>query len=186
MKVYQIKVSLNEIQPSIWRRFLVKDTTTLPALHKILQTVMGWTNSHLHHFVVDGEIYSEPDEDNELEYIDYRKTRIKDVMDSVNDEMTYEYDFGDGWEHTLVLEKVLDPDPDAKYPVCLARERNCPPEDCGGAYGFMEMLDILNNPNHEEYESWKTWVGDEYDSERFDLSIVNRLLRQRNYGLPSW
>ena len=89
--------------------------------------------------------------DNELEYIDYRKTRIKDVMDSVNDEMTYEYDFGDGWEHTLVLEKVLDPDPDAKYPVCLAAERNCPPEDCGGAYGFMEMLDILNNPNHKKY-----------------------------------
>ena len=124
--------------------------------------------------------------DNELEYIDYRKTRIKDVMDPVNGEMTYEYDFGDGWEHTLVLEKVLDPDPDAKYPVCLAAERNCPPEDCGGAHGFTEMLDILNNPNHEEYESWKTWVGDEYDSERFDLSIVNRLLRQRNYGLPSW
>jgi hypothetical protein len=82
---------------------------------------MGWTNSHLHHFVVDGEIYSEPDEDNE---------------------MTYEYDFGDGWENALVLEKVLDPDPDAKYPVCLAAERNCPPEDCGGTYGFMEMLDI--------------------------------------------
>src|SRR3989337_1651107 len=97
MKVYQIKVSLNEIEPSIWRRFLVKDTTTFPALHKILQTVMGWTNSHLHHFVVDGEIYSEPNEDNELEYIDYRRTRIKDVIDSVNDEMTYEYDFGDGW-----------------------------------------------------------------------------------------
>ena len=186
MKVYQINVSLNEIQPNIWRRFLVKDTTTLPALHKILQTVMGWTNSHLHHFVVDREIYSEPDEYNELEYIDYRKTRIRDVMDSVNDAMTYEYDFSDGWEHSLILEKVIDSDPDVKYPVCLAAERNCPPEDCGGAHGFMEMLDILNNPNHEEYESWKTWVGDEYDSERFDLSIVNRLLRQRNYGLPSW
>lgn len=183
MKVYQIKVSLNEIKPSIWRRFLVKDTTTLPALHKILQTVMGWTNSHLHHFVVDGEVYSEPDEDNEIEYIDYRKTRISDVMDSVNDEMTYEYDFGDGWEHTLILEKVIDSDPDMKDPVCLAGERNCPPEDCGGAYGFME---ILKNLNHEEYETWKTWVGEEYDSERFDINMVNRLLQRRNYGLPSW
>ena len=107
-------------------------------------------------------------------------------MDSVNDEMTYEYDFGDGWEHTLILEKVIDPDPDMKYPVCLTGERNCPPEDCGGAYGFMEMLEILKNPNHEEYETWKTWVGEEYDSERFDINMVNRLLQRRNYGLPSW
>jgi len=100
--------------------------------------------------------------------------------------MTYEYDFGDGWEHTLILEKVIDSDPDMKYPVCLAGERNCPPEDCGGAYGFMEMLEILKNPDHEEYETWKTWVGEEYDSERFDINMVNRLLQRRNYGLLSW
>lgn len=108
------------------------------------------------------------------------------TLTSVNDEMTYEYDFGDGWEHTLILEKVIDSDPDMKDPVCMAGERNCPPEDCGGAYGFMEMLEILKNPNHEEYETWKTWVGEEYDSERFDINMVNRLLQRRNYGLPSW
>jgi hypothetical protein len=108
---------------------------------------------------------------------------MKDVMDSISDEMTYEYDFGDGWDHTLVLEKVIDPG--MQCPVCLEGERNCPPEDCGGSYGFMEMLEILKNPDHEEHETWKTWVGEEYDSEQFNINMVNRLLQRKNYGLPS-
>jgi len=182
MKVYQIKVTLNEIEPTIWRRFLVTENTTLPVLHKVLQAVMGWTNSHLHQFMVNEKVYSEPDEESMIEYIDDRKTRINNVMDSINDEMTYEYDFGDGWEHTLVLEKIIDPD--MKCPVCLEGERSCPPEDCGGSYRYMELLEILKNPDHEEYEDWKTWVGKEYDSEQFDINMVNWLLQQRNYGLP--
>lgn len=94
----------------------------------------------------------------------------------------YEYDFGDGWEHDIILENVLPVDNNIKYPICLIGKMNCPPEDCGGIWGYTDMLEILRQPDHEEYESFIEWLGDEFDPDYFNKDEVNDLLKEKDYG----
>ena len=178
---YQLKISLNNIKPPIWRRFLVQSDIKLPDLHKAIQTVMGWTNSHLHQFIIDGEFYSEPDDEAFAEIIDYRKIRLKKVLTEEKQKIKYEYDFGDGWEHTIVLEKILT-DSALKYPLCVAGKRNRPPEDCGGPSGYEDLLKVISNPADEEYKEMIEWLGEGFDPERFDLEEINDLLKEVDYG----
>src|SRR5271157_583998 len=133
---YQLKISLNHIKPVIWRRFVVDSDIKLPDLHKVIQTVMGWYNSHLHQFRINKQSYSLPDEDELMEFIDYRKIKLNSLITNEKQKFYYDYDFGDGWEHTIILEKIIQKDKDIKYPVCIDGKRKCPPEDCGGDGGY--------------------------------------------------
>jgi len=176
MNIYQIKVTLRHINPLIWRRTQVVGDTRLGQLHHILQIVMGWTNSHMHGFRVGRDNYGALDPDFPDDVKDERNVRL-DTVAKQGSTLIYDYDFGDGWEHELKIEKVVDPDPAARYPVCLAGQRACPPEDCGGPPGYADLLDILDDPEHEEYEDMAEWAGEDFDAEAFDLDEVNRLLR---------
>lgn len=178
---YQLKISLNHVKPVIWRRILVEAGITLPDFHKIIQTVMGWTNTHLHQFVIGGKYYSEPDEESLVESIDYRKIKLNQVLTEVKQTMNYEYDFGDGWEHKIVLEKVIN-DSTHTYPQCLDGKRNCPPEDCGGPYGYEDLLKIIANPKDEEYEEMIEWLGAEFDPEYLDIDEINDMLKEKDFG----
>lgn len=180
--VYRIRVSLCEIEPAIWRTFAVRGSTTLDVLHGVVQAVMGWTDSHLHEFVIEGKhlLAAAALEVGDFEDLDAEKEEgvvLAEVVPRQGMHFEYEYDFGDGWHHSLEVEEIGPPETGVEYPVCLAGARACPPEDCGGPWGYPELLEVLANPSHEEFESTLEWVGDAFDPERFDLEEVNGLLR---------
>jgi len=178
--VYQIKVALLETDPQIWRRFVVPSSVTLHRLHLILQDVMGWTNSHLYKFQIGTKEYAEPHPDNEFNELDFknsRRTKLGQLMTKKGDVFLYEYDFGDSWNHMLLVEDILEYEPHKRYPICLTGERACPPEDCGGTYGYAELLEVISDPEHEDYPDTMTWLGGHFDPEAFDLKTVNNKLR---------
>jgi hypothetical protein len=179
--IYQLKVTLLGIKPPIWRRFHVPGDMNLGKLHQVIQEVMGWEESHMHQFKV-GKIYygtTYPDDfDGMLETRDERKARLNELASRPKAKFIYEYDFGDSWEHEIVVEKILPPGPGVKYPVCVEGARACPPEDCGGTWGYESLLEALQDPNHPEHEDMREWIGEEFDSERFDVEAVNKALRR--------
>lgn len=161
-QIYQIWIGLLETTPTIWRRFLIPSNVTLHRLHLILQDVMGWTNSHLYKFQIGTKEYGEPDQDNEFNELDFknsRRAKLGRLVTNKGDVFLYEYDFGDSWNHILLVEEILDSQPGCRYPVCLDGDRACTPEDCGGTYGYAELLEIIKNPHHKEYRSTMTWLG---------------------------
>ena len=175
--VYQLKVVLAETHPPIWRRIQVPGQTRLPDLHLMLQAAMGWYNCHLHKFMIGGAEYSEPDPDwDDLDDEDERRVRLDQVVHRAGARFGYMYDFGDGWEHDIVVEQISPPETGVKYPVCLTGERACPPEDCGGPWGYGEFLEIIKNPKHEDHKSYLEWVGGEFDPDAFDLKDANAAL----------
>jgi hypothetical protein len=184
--IYQIHISLKGFSPKIWRRILVQSDLLLSDFHKIIQTSMGWTNSHLHHFIKNRKFYTLRTKDDDLWYemdnVDYKKMKIYDLLKKNKERIIYEYDFGDSWEHDIILEKILPFDARMKYPVCIEGKKNCPPEDCGGVWGYSDMLEILKQPDHEEYDSYIEWLGGEFDPEYFDKDEVNDLLGEKDYG----
>jgi hypothetical protein len=186
-QIYQIKVTLLGTNPPIWRRLLVPGELTLARLHDMLQLAMGWEDDHLHEFRVGQRRYGPPDLDDGLmgaPTMNERTVRLFSVLGRIGAKAVYTYDFGDNWEHGIVLEKRLPADPNTPYPVCTAGERACPPEDCGGIPGFYELLDAVSDPNHERHEEMREWLGDEYDPEAFSVDNVNRSLKflQRRRG----
>jgi len=176
--VYQFKVTLKDIEPPIWRRFQVTNEITLHRLHLVLQEVMGWQNCHLYQFKIDGFFYTEPAHEHYLPAKNSRITKLSQVLPGGRKKFSYEYDFGDGWEHEVVLEKVLPPAEGVRYPVCLAGERACPPEDCGGIPGYERILEIMRHSDHVEYRKTVDWLGGEFDPEVFDLEGVNLALER--------
>ena len=184
--IFQIQIALKNFKPKIWRRILIRSDMPLSDFHKVIQTTMGWTNSHLHQFIKDGTFYtvrlSEDSMWNEMNNVDYSGKRIKDLLSTEKDKIVYEYDFGDGWEHDLILEKILTNADDISTPVCTAGKQNCPPEDCGGVWGYADMLEILDNPKHEEHETYIEWLGGEFNPDQFDKDKVNELLKERDFG----
>jgi Plasmid pRiA4b ORF-3-like protein len=183
--IWQLKVTLRESNPPIWRRVLVPGSTTLRRLHLILQDVMGWTNSHLHLFEVGAVRYGDPDPEWEMEVRDESKTQLSQIAPAPKSELVYEYDMGDSWTHDIVVEEILVPDAAMLYPICLDGQRACPPEDCGGIGGYENLLVVLGNPEHEEYESTITWLGGRFDPEGFDVNAVNRSLSSRRPARPT-
>jgi hypothetical protein len=177
--VYQIKVTLLDSMPSIWRRFLVADTTTLSQLHDILQIVMGWTNSHLHHFIIDGEFYGKPLDDDfgSMRTNDETRFKLNQLVSGKGLRFGYEYDFGDSWEHELIVEKILRAEKSSDRPVCIAGKRACPPEDVGGVWGYQDFLKTISDPDHPEHEELLEWIGGSFDPEYFNLEEVNIRLR---------
>ena len=177
-RIHQLKVTLKGGRPAIWRRVLVRSDTTLAQLHQVLQIAMGWYNSHLHEFVADGVQYGVPDTELGLTAQDERAVTLADVAPAAGHRLLYEYDFGDGWEHDVLVEKLFEAEPGATYPVCVKGRRACPPEDVGGPWGYAELLEILNDPHDAEYQERVEWVGGEFDPEQFDIENVNASLRR--------
>ncbi len=179
--IYQLKVTLKGIRPPIWRRLLVASTTSLEDIHDILQTVMGWTDSHLHEFAKGRERFGVPDEDFPSDSHDEANYRLDQVLKKEKEKLIYTYDFGDGWEHEVVLEKILPFETDTVLPVCLKGSRACPPEDVGGRWGYAMFLDAISDPAHPEHKDMLEWIsGDtdgDFDPEHFDLAEVNSLLQ---------
>ncbi len=181
--IYQLKVTLMDISPPIWRRIQVKGAITLLKLHNVLQVVMaGWLDYHLHQFEIDGIGYTRPlpgdPIPNELGQEDERWRRLNQMVTSENERFLYEYDFGDSWMHEILVEKILPLDPEMRYPVCLKGKRACPPEDVGGSWSYADFLEIIRDPDHPEHEGSLIWAGEDFDPEAFDLDEVNRALRK--------
>jgi len=176
--IYQLKVALRDIRPPIWRRIQVESSTTLSKLHLIIQAAMGWYNCHLHSFSVDGIEYGNPEPSYGLDLRDESKAKLSSLIKREKAKFFYTYDFGDSWEHSILLEKILPKDPKASYPTCIKVKRACPPEDCGGAWGYMEFLEAIQNPDHPEYENFLGWIGGSFDSEFCDLEEVNQRLAE--------
>ena len=177
-KIYQFKITLKGIRPPIWRRFQVKSHIRFLDLHRIIQKVMGWENAHLHQFSVDGYHLTDGITLKESGYGegDVAKTWLDSLVEEEGQKFVYTYDFGDSWEHQLVLEKVLEPEAGATYPRCLKGKGACPPEDCGGVWGYQELLEVLQDPENPEHEEMLDWLGGEFDPEEFDLEGVNQML----------
>lgn len=176
--VWRIKITLLGLTPAIWRRFTVPDSITLAKLHDIIQIVMGWTDSHLHAFEIRKQRYerSYPGSDfgsHGSEPHDERKVTLAALGLRARSKFHYEYDFGDGWQHELLLEKILPADAPAY--VCEDGEFGCPPEDCGGPFNYPEVLDAVNDPTHPDHEHWKEWLG-EFDPFDFPIKAINKAL----------
>ncbi len=180
--VYQLKVTLKGIRPPIWRRFQVTDDITLAKLHRILQAIMGWEDYHLHLFEIGGVNYSVPlpGEPDPLDFDTKNENGVKlsRLAPAEKSRFIYEYDFGDSWTHEILVEKILSPDPEVKYPVCIKGKRSAPPEDCGGVWGYEEFVEAICDPDHPEHEEYLDWVGGDFDPEKFDLEKINRELRR--------
>jgi hypothetical protein len=178
-KIYQLKITLKYIRPPIWRRIEVPSDVTLPQLHLVLQAAMGWTNSHLHQFRVGKTYYGNSDvgEFGELNLKDETKLRLSKLLTKPKQKIVYEYDFGDGWEHEILLEKALPRDSRVRYPRCLGGARACPPEDCGGIGGYANFLAAIRDPDHEEHEEYLEWIGGEFDPGEFDVEDFDNALR---------
>ena len=178
--IYQFKVTLKGSKPPIWRRVQVRSDTRLDQMHKVIQAIMDWWDYHLHQFVILDQYFGVPDDDY-LGYMDMQdetRYQLKDFGFEEGAKCIYEYDFGDSWEHILLLEKILPAEQDAQYPICLKGRRACPPEDVGGIWGYVFFLEAINDPEHEEHEMYTEWIGGEFDPEEFDLDGINEDLRK--------
>jgi len=174
MQFFQIKITLKDTKPPIWRRILVAPEITLNKLHDVLQIAMGWTNSHLHQFETPDGYFADPLFELE-ETQNSKKATLRSVLCEPKSSIRYEYDFGDGWDHQIVLEKLVELDQPV-LALCLGGARSSPPEDCGGAWGYANLLEILKDPKHPEYESMTEWLGSEFEPEAFDVEEINKQL----------
>jgi len=176
--IYQLKVTLRGSRPPIWRRVLVPGTFSLYKLHQVIQLAMGWTDSHLHQFIIDGRRYSIPSPEDFEPVSDERPLSLRQIAMGEKRKFLYEYDFGDSWDHEIVVEKILSPDPGVKYPACIKGKRACPPEDVGGLWGYETFLEAISDPNHEKHDSYLEWIGDAFDPELCDLAMINEALKR--------
>jgi len=179
--VYQFKITLRYIEPAVWRRIQVPDET-LAELHCDIQKAFGWYNCHLHQFEIDGEQYGEPMPDPmgfELDLIDEATVSLSDLIPQKGrrKRWIYQYDFGDSWLHELKFEGFVACERGTRYPVCVDGARACPPEDCGGPWGYLAMLDVLANPQHEQHEQLLEWHGP-LDPEAFDARETTKALQR--------
>jgi hypothetical protein len=189
-RFYLLKIQLLDIEPAIWRRFVVPASITLDRLHDVIQIIMGWTDSHLHEFTIGNKRYTEYPESKEDGLVCGRY-RLGDLIKQKGRTFRYLYDFGDSWEHELVLEESRYFNPELRTELaCLECERACPPEDVGGIPGYFEFCNALKDPSHEEHESYMEWSGGDFDSERFDLELVNwelmKYLRWSRDRVQNW
>ena len=176
--IAQIKVSLQDVEPAIWRRLEVPAEIKLARLHVALQAAMGWQDYHLHAFRIGDIEYGVPSPDYEpmgVPLKDDRRATLRSLV-GVGESFVYEYDFGDGWEHEILVEAVLAPRPRTRYPRVVDGARACPPEDVGGTPGYEGFLEAVGDPRHTEHDSVLEWVGGSFDPEAFDIDAANREL----------
>jgi len=177
--IYQFRISLRDIKPDIWRTIQVPETYTFWDLHVAIQDAMGWTDTHLHHFEIlnpasgKKDIIGIPDDDFPVpQTLAGWKIKMASYFSNDNNSADYTYDFGDNWVHSIKLTKIIERQKGVKYPLCVGGKRACPPEDCGGPYGYPEFLDIIMDESHEEHEDYLDWAGGDFDPGHFDLAEV--------------
>jgi len=175
--VYQLKITLKYSEPPVWRRVLIEEDDTLEDLHYLIQRAMGWDNSHLHEFIIKKVSYMAAEQRGDLDVKVESHATLRRVLTRSGMKFSYLYDFGDGWEHDIVVEKRLERDPDLAYPLCIDGARACPPEDCGGAPGYARVLDCVDHPEDPDYKDLREWLGP-YDPDAFDVEAVNQHLRE--------
>jgi hypothetical protein len=186
-RLFQFKITLLDINPPIWRRLHVKDGS-LDKLHEYIQTAMGWTNSHLHQFEIDGERFGDPqlldDGFDDFECLNSTITKISEIVpeNGIRFRFRYQYDFGDNWEHEVSFEGCVRAESKGRYPLCLEGARACPPEDVGGIGGYEEFLEALADPKHEQHDELLEWSGP-FDPEKFDPKEATKHMKR---GLPNW
>lgn len=169
---FRAKIELEGSRPTIWRRIEIADCSLLE-LHEAIQDAMGWANCHMHAFQIGKQLYADPDLENA---IDDATVSLSELFDEGVKKFRYWYDFGDDWWHTIKLEKQVEPDPNASYPRCTAGARACPPDDCGGIWGYEEMLAALGDPQHERHEEFREWCEEDFDAGQFSIDEANARL----------
>jgi hypothetical protein len=184
----QLRIELDGLAPVVWRRILVPTNVPMSKLHEMLQRTMGWTDSHIHAFAVGHARYGMCFDDEPDDEIDDQEVTVREALKG-HQHFVYEYDFGDGWSHTITLEKEVRTPRALRYAVCLSGENACPPEDSGGASGYERMLNALADPRHEEHDDYVRWIGrDSFDRTAFDIVAINVALQgiaQRSKRLAS-
>ena len=177
-QVYQFKITLKELEPLIWRQIQVPEAYSFWDLHVAIQDAMGWLGYHLHLFTMVNPLIGRkveigiPDDEFPKNVLECWNQKIADYFSIKNNTADYLYDFGDNWEHTVVLEKILTRESGIKYPVCIAGEKACPPEDCGGTDGYFDFLEAIKNPFHEQHKVMLRWAGGKFDPDCFDPAKV--------------
>jgi hypothetical protein len=175
-KIFEIEIVLQDVQPQVSRRIQVPGEASLAALHEVVQSVMGWTNSHLHEFEVDGARFGMPDPDRGGDEVgDEAKAKLFRLV-KAGDRFGYVYDFGDNWTHSLTVDKVSGPESGVRYPRCVSGRGACPPEDVGGPWGYDEFQAALADPAHPDHDERTEWAGRPFDPNRFDLDEINQAL----------
>ncbi len=177
--VLQVKIKLLGVsKPPVWRRLLLPGEIRLDQLHGVIQVAMGWSDCHMHVFSTDAGEYGVLDP--ELGFLDERRTTLSRLLLEPGDRIRYTYDFGDAWEHEIMLEKELDADPEQLYPTCVTGKGACPPEDCGSVWGYARLREVLADPCDEEHASMLEWLelerGSDFDAAAFEIDAVNDLL----------
>jgi Plasmid pRiA4b ORF-3-like protein len=172
--VLSLKVTLKNTKPPIWRRILMPDSMSLADLHRAIQTTIGWEDCHLHDFDIGGERYGNPSATDDVARED--RMTLREVVKSGVTRFVYNYDFGDDWEHAILIEKKPPVNTSNIYPACVAGKRHCPPEDCGGAWGYTNLLEVLANPAHPEHQEQLEWLGEEFDPEAFSIEEADAAL----------
>jgi hypothetical protein len=173
--VYRLRITLEGVEPPIWRVVEVADCS-LGELHGVIQVAMGWQDSHMHQFAVNGRRFGQrtPYKD-DPDFEDEDGIHLSRIFTGRNrPRIGYEYDFGDSWQHEIRLEKTLDREPKFKYPRCIEGARACPPEDCGGIWGYGDFLEAIGDPDHEQHDEMREWIGGEFNAEEFSVAAVNR------------
>jgi hypothetical protein len=177
-KIYQFKITLQGSKPPIWRRIQVPEIYSFWDLHVAIQDAFGWQDYHLHEFeILDPNSKRKvrigfPDDAFGEDILLNWKEKISDYFTLDNKKSNYTYDFGDDWEHMIVLEKILTSETNTKYPKCTGGKRACPPEDCGGIGGYEGFLEAIKNPKHEQHKEMLEWIGKDFDSEYFDTDEI--------------
>lgn len=173
----RIRITLEDAVPTVWRRLLVPGAVRVAKLHRIFQAAMGWTDSHLHAFTMGDQRYGMHFDDYPEDEIDENEVSVLTAV-SEHRRFSYEYDFGDSWEHTVVVEEVTRSSRGLKFAVCIDGQDACPPEDCGGVGGYAELLESLADPGHSDHDRAVQWVGGSFDPTSFDLVSANVALQQ--------
>jgi hypothetical protein len=177
--IYQLHIRLLETKPPIWRRIQVSGKIKVYRLAILILRAMGWDNSHLCEFEIDGKKYGYKDPDGYDDgVLEFKSFVVSKVLTDKIKNFEFVYDFGDDWRHEIVVEDVFPEVVGVKYPLCVDGERACPPDDIGGVYGFYDYLEILADPSHEEYENMLSWSG-EFNSEKFDKEEVTKRMQKK-------
>ncbi|PIE88785.1 MAG: hypothetical protein CSA04_00105 [Bacteroidetes bacterium] len=179
-EIFQVDVSLLNLDPVIWRQIEVPSNISLADFHLVLQKAMGWKNKRQHRFVKETTFYAPTAEllDEEYSCIEYKHVKLSDLLELDKDKIIYNYDFKDNWAHEIILEARKPAEEGATYPRILDGEGNCPPEGCGGVEGFVEILEVLDNPDHMDYEDTIEFLGPDYDPDFFDPEAANERLAE--------
>src|ERR1700674_1632571 len=175
--IVSLKVTLRGTRPPVWRRLLLPGEMTLGDLHQAIQAAMGWHDGHLHAFDIGGRQYGDRHIVDDV--ADENRLTLNSLLKSGVARFAYTYDFGDNWEHTVAIEKPQPAADGDAYPLCVAGKRNCPPEDCGGPWGYRHLLEVLADPTNPDYAEQSEWVGEEFSPATFDIDTANAVLNAR-------